>query len=85
MADVDDLEPFSIMDAKYEAVDPRQVAGAQTHLSPSQRKELGDLLCKFPRLFDGTLRSHQGPKVHLELKEGAHPVHQRAHPVPDAN
>jgi len=34
-ADVDDLEPFSIMDAKYEAVDPRQVAEAQTHLSPS--------------------------------------------------
>ena len=42
-ADVDDLEPFSIMDAKYEAVDPRQAAEAQINLSPSQRKELGDL------------------------------------------
>ena len=84
-ADVDDREPFSIMDAQYEAVNPRQVAEAQTHLSPSQRKELGDLLCKFPRLFDGTLRSYQGPKVHLELKEGAQDVHQRAYLVPDAN
>ena len=73
------------LDAKYEAVNPRQVAEAQIHLSPSQCKELGDLLCKFPRLFDGTLRSYQGPKVHLELKEGAQLVHQRAHPVPDAN
>ena len=62
-ADVDELEPFSIMEAKYDAVDPREVADAQQHLTPSQCQDLGDLLCKFPKLFDGTLRSAVRIKV----------------------
>ena len=62
-ADVDELELFSNMEAKYDAIDPREVANAQQHLTPSQCQDLGDLLCKFPKLFDGTLRSAVRIKV----------------------
>ena len=85
-ADGDGIEPTSsILDAKYEVVDTTDVAAQQKHLSQAQHDDLAALLRKFPRLFDGILRSYLHRKVHLELIPNARPVHQRPYPVPMAN
>ena len=60
-----DNHAVEIMDAKYEKVDPLEVAARQTQLTPTQRKELGDLLSKYTRLFDGTLGTYPHKKIHL--------------------
>ena len=83
---MDGIEPTSsILDAKYEAVDTTEVAEQQKHLSQAQRDDLAALLRRFPRLFDGILRSNPHRKVHLELIPNARPVHQRPYSVPTAN
>ena len=84
-SDMEDIEPASILDAKYEAVDPVNVAQQQLHLSPQQRNDLANLLGKFTTLFNGQLRRYPHRKVHLELVDNARPVHQRPYPVPHAN
>ena len=68
-----------ILDAKYEKMDPIQVAEQQTHLTPLQRKQLGKLLSKFTRLFDGTLGLYPHKKIHLEVDPQATPIHSRAY------
>lgn len=74
-----------ILDAKYEYVDPLQVAEQQKHLSPTQRKDLANLFSKCNRLFDGTLGHCPHRKVHLEIDPQAQPKHSRAYSVPRAH
>jgi hypothetical protein len=75
----------NMMDAKYEKVDPVKVAESQSHLSLSQQKDLAKLLSKYDTLFDGTLGRYPHKKLHLELQEGAVPVHHKAFPVAHAH
>ena len=39
----------------------------------------------YANFLDFSMVLYVHTKVHLELKEGAQPIHQRAYPVPDAN
>ena len=71
----------NMMDAKYEKVNPVKVAPAQTHLTPSQQEDLAKLLSKYDTLFDGMLGQYPHKKLHLELQEGAVPVHHKTFPV----
>ena len=71
-----------IMEAKYDAIDTAELAQAQKQLTPTQRTELAHLFCKFPRLFDGELRTYPHRQYHLDLQDGAKPVHSRPYGVP---
>jgi hypothetical protein len=55
----------NMMDAKYEKVNPVDVAKSQTHLSLSQQKDLAKILSKYDTLFDGTLGRYPHKKLHL--------------------
>ena len=84
-AEQDNFDQPSILDARYDVVDPYTIAMQQTHLSKQQCEQLGNLLCQFPRLFDGTLRKYPREKFHIELIDNIRPIHQRAYPIPHAN
>ena len=76
----DDPEGFGykltqIMEAKYEAIDTDELAQAQKQLTPQQRTELALLFRKFLQLFDGELRTYLHRQYHLDLQDGAKPVH----------
>ena len=60
-----------IMEAKYEAIDTDELAQSQTQLTPKQRTDLACLFCKFPKLFDGELRTYLHHQYHLDLQDGA--------------
>ena len=75
----------NMMDAKYEKVDPVDVAKSQTHLTVSQQKDLSEVLSKYDTLFDGTLGRYPHKKLHLQLQDGAVPVHHKAFPVAHAH
>jgi hypothetical protein len=71
-----------ILDAKYEKLDLDAFIATQTHLNDVQKEDLKSILMKNEKLFDGTLGVDPYKKVHIELNEGAKPVHARAYPVP---
>ena len=72
----------TILPSKYDGQSVQEIAAKCTHLSPQQRKQLGELLSEFPRLFDGTLRAYPHQKVTLELRPDAKPHRARCFPVP---
>ena len=71
-----------ILDAKYEKLNVEEFISQQSHLNSDERNDIRKLLDKHDTLFDGKLRVYPHKKVHLELEEGAKPVHARAYPVP---
>jgi hypothetical protein len=77
-----ETDPFdsieSIKGAKYEAVEPTEVAMQQTHLTSS----LTVLLKRYPKLFSGSLGTYPKGKMHIELMPNAKPVHTRPYAVP---
>jgi hypothetical protein len=72
----------NIRGSLYTENDPRAVAEQQTHLSPSQRQDLMQILSKYPKLFSGQLGVYPHRKIHLELKADAVPSRCRPYPVP---
>ena len=70
------------MEAKYEAIDTDELAQTQKQLTPQQRTELAHLFRKFPQLFDGELHTYLHHQYHLDLQDGAKPVHSRPYGVP---
>ena len=66
---------MQIMEAKYEAIDTDELAQAQKQLTPTQRTELAHLFRKLPQLFDSELRTYPHRQYHLDLQDGAKPVH----------
>ena len=70
-----------ILESKYEAVDPIQVAQQQKHLTSSQRQDLLNLLSKYKKLFSGKLGKYPRKKVHLELQPNAVPKSRRPYGV----
>ena len=71
-----------IMEAKYEAIDTDELAQAQKQITPTQRTELAHLFRKFPQLFDGELHTYPHHQYHLDLQDGAKPVHSHPYGVP---
>ena len=87
--DEDDLDDLfltqEIRERKYEKVDLDTVVAQQTHLSESQREALRRALEGHEQLFNGKLGKYPHRQVHLDLKEGAQPVHCRPFPIPRAH
>lgn len=75
------MSSANILDAKYDKVQIDDVVEEQTHLTDQQREDLRKLLMKYTKLFDGTLGVYPHKKFHIELEEGAKPVHARPYPV----
>ena len=75
--DNDEQDNFTatILDAKYDATTPQEVANAQAHLTPAQREDVRKLVAKYPKLFSNKLRSYPHRKVHLEIDPTAKPKH----------
>ena len=71
-----------IMEAKYEAIDTDELAQAQKQLTPKQRTDLARLFHKFPQLFDDKLHTYLHRQYHLDLQDGAKPVHSHPYRVP---
>ena len=71
-----------IMEAKYKAIDTDELTQSQKQLMPKQRTNLARLFRKFPQLFDGELRTYLHRQYHLDLQDGAKPVHSRPYGVP---
>jgi hypothetical protein len=54
----------TMLDAKYEFVDFRQVIDQQSHLNMHQKADLLEVLAKHQTMFDGTLGVYPHKKVH---------------------
>ncbi len=72
----------SILDAKYEAADLKQVAAECSHLTNEEQQLLLRVLEKHKNVFDGTLGKWNGSEYNIDLKPDARPYHARAYPIP---
>ena len=70
-----------IQASKYEHVSVQEVASQQTHLTLQQQQDLANVLIEYPKLFSGELGLYPHRKVHLELIDGAQPIHLRPYSV----
>ena len=80
--DLYDKYAASILDAKYEKVDVDGLAKEQSHLPKIQQEDIHVLFKNHEELFSGKLGYYSHRKFHIEIKQGAQPVHVRAYPVP---
>jgi transposase InsO family protein len=85
----DDLQNYldcfavALGDSTYDKMNVDQAVRENcAHLTESQQKDLRSLLFKHFKLFDGTLHTYNGPKMDIELQDGASPIHRRAYPTP---
>ena len=78
----EDSYASAILDAKYKLATSAQIIEENcVHLTSAHQ---GDLFCVFTErstLFDGKLRIFDGPKMDIELIDGAKPPWKRAYPV----
>jgi hypothetical protein len=63
----------TIKEAKYEAIDPKEAADKQVHLSTQQQADLLNVFEQTETLFDGKLKKYPHHKLHLSLEENAQP------------
>ena len=66
----------------HERSDLQEIVDKCTYLTAAQQHQLFQLLSKFPKLFDGELKTFNGPPIHLELIDNPTPVRSRAYPIP---
>ena len=65
----------------YERSDLQEIVHKCTYLTQSQQQQLFQLLSKFPKLFDGELKTFNGSPIHLELIDNPTPVRSQAYPI----
>ena len=78
----EDTFQAEIKDAKYDDMSPEAIAATQKHLTADQRRDLEELLSKFPTLFNGQLKAFAGETIHLEVDPTVTPSRSRAYSVP---
>ena len=71
----------TILDAKYEKVDVKDVSSQQKYLTLDQQRELEQVLEKYTKLFDATLGVYSHKKFHTEVEDNAVPKHSRPYAV----
>ena len=71
--------------SKSTASSPHEVVENQKHLNPEEKGKLLSLLQRFETLFDGRLGRYVKKKFHIDVKEGATPVHAKPYPVAKAH
>ena len=79
---IDSMFANPILDARYEKADLPEIVSKMSHLDFDQRQDLLKVLQKHAKLFDGTLGVYPNKKFHIEIEEGAKPVHSRPYAVP---
>ena len=57
------------------------VSSQQKHLTIDQQRELGKVLGKYTKLFDGTLRVYPHRKIHIDVEDNAVPKYSRPYAV----
>ena len=72
----------SILDAKYEAANLREICNKSIHLPVCEQEMLFELLKKHKPLFDGTLGTWNDEQCNIDLRPDAEPYHGRAFPIP---
>ena len=80
--DPDSYKFKTIRASLYERSDLQEIVDKCTYLTAAQQHQLFQLLSKFPKLFDGKLKTFNGPPIHLELIDNPTPVRSRAYPIP---
>jgi hypothetical protein len=78
----DDAGESYMMDAKYEAATPHEVAESQTYVTGTEKRKLEDASAKHPELFNRELRLYPHEQVHLDIDLGVPPVHSRPYAAP---
>ena len=77
---------IKIKHAKYDHIDPKDVAIHCNHLSSSQQNQLTALLINFPSLFSGKLGRYNKSKFSLTLKDpNTPPIFCKPYPVPQTH
>ena len=78
-----DCYASAILDAKYEPASPDEIIKEQcSHLKPEERQDLHEVFERRSKLFDGSLGTFNGPRMDIELIEGARPSYKRHYPAP---
>ena len=80
--DPDGYKSKTIRASLYEQSDLQEIVDKCTYLTQAQQHQLFLQLSKFPKLFDGKLKTFNGPPIHLELIDNPTPVRSRAYPIP---
>jgi Retroviral aspartyl protease len=81
----DEMFVADIQGHKYEWANLPELAASQDHLTLFQRESLLELLQQHQSLFSGKSGKYTKRQLHLELKEGAQPVHWKPYPIPKAH
>ncbi|CAJ1967704.1 unnamed protein product [Cylindrotheca closterium] len=61
---------------------PHDIILGRVHLTKQQQDQLATALEHTQKLFDGNLGHYKHDKIHLEVEDGAVPIHSKAYSVP---
>ena len=70
------------LDSKYDAVSVDEVINIQTHLTPTEKEDLRNVLNEVSNLFSGNLGTYTKREFHLEVNPNATPIFKRHYPIP---
>ena len=82
LEDEDLADDMFILDAKYVATTPTEVAQQQNHLSTEDKIKLANALANTEQIFDGKLGHFRETQIHLDILPNATPFHSRPYSVP---